>query len=78
MTFHFVALRYLNQGLVSGGVLGEEGAVDDLAAVLALKRQQRLHQPLHHRSVAADAHLVVDGGDLGCAPGEHLDRMLRG
>ncbi len=46
-------------------------------AVLAVEREQRLHQALHDRRVAADAHLVVDGGDLRRAPGQHLDRMLR-
>ena len=61
-------LDVAHQSLVAGGVIGNEGAVDDLAAVLAVQRQQRLHQSLHHRRVAADAHLVVDGRDLRRPP----------
>ena len=70
-------LDVANKGVVAGRVVGDERAIDDLAAVLALEGEQGLHQALHDCRVAADTHLMVDGGDLCRPPGQHLDRMLR-
>ena len=78
--FDLLPLRRLdvaNEGFVTGGMVVDEGAVDDLAAVLAVERQQRLHQALHDRRVAADAHLMVDRGDFRRPSGEHFHGMLR-
>ncbi len=63
----------------SRGMFGDEVVIEHrrVCGGIRVEREQRLHDALEHRGVAADLHLIVGGSDRRIAEGRHLDRVLR-